>query len=92
MMLKTVRIFSISVKICYLNNTHYTESSTAPSTQESESTSEENTTEADTRITTQPDSTHLTEQPTQSNFFQKIIDFFVGIYNWIVNFFTSLTA
>lgn len=90
------------------NSHRVEETTTAPPpvTEETTTKAQETTTQAVTESTTKNEPTTVTtteapetetqtqanEQPTQGNFFQKIIDFFVGIYNWIVNFFTSLTA
>ncbi len=80
-----------------LENSHYVEettTSTPPVAEETTTKAEENTTQSEptTATTTQaPETqTHPNEQPAERSFFQRIIDFFVGIYNWIVNFFTSL--
>ncbi len=49
-----------------------------------------NAPEQDTETTTQPSTQPPTEAPTQPGIFQQIVDFFVGIYNWLVSFFNSL--
>lgn len=73
----------------YLNNTHHTETTTEPTTKKTTEPPEETTTQA---TATQPETTQPTEQPTQGcSVFQRIIDFFIGMYNWVMNFFASLT-
>lgn len=49
------------------------------------------TTHSDTQTTAQPTTTQAaTEAPTQPGILQRILNFFVSIYNWLVSFFTSL--
>lgn len=78
-----------------LKNSHYIESTTTATTENltnpAEESTEETTTQAQQPETQSPTTqTQPNDEPAQRSFFQKIIDFFVGIYNWIVNFFTSL--